>query len=429
MAHTDHLVSDGSPLNVLVVVADDQQAMGSVRRAMPYLASRPAGGWTTFRRATAATPLCGPSRATILTGQHAHQHGVVDNDGSRLDDSNTLATWLHDAGYRTGLVGKYINRFPFGGSAHARPGWDAWRVFTEVAYHGYTITRDASGRRQRPSTYSTSFLTRAAVRFLRAADPRPFFLLVGYNAPHAPATPAPPYENEVFEFGDAPNFNEDHIGDKPAYIRGLPLLSELQALLNRLLRQSHYRALRSIDDGVAAMITALDVTGRLDRTLIVYVGDNGYSFGAHRWERKRVPYDESARVPLRIRLPGSADKAVMVPASTVDLAATIVDTVGITPGRDLAGESLLPIVNGSAATMTRDAALISFRAQTDDLPRYWGLRTETEKYVEYGTGERELYDLSGDRWETVNRAGDPAWQERQAALAAKLADLKAGADD
>ncbi|MGH9026142.1 MAG: sulfatase-like hydrolase/transferase [Acidimicrobiia bacterium] len=417
------------PFDVVLVIADDQLAPDSVHRAMPFLATRPHGGWTTFRDATAATPLCGPSRATLLTGQFANQHGVVDNDGSLLDDTSTIATWLQTAGYRTGLVGKYINRFPFGKSARARPGWETWRVFTNPGYFAYTITRDATGRRRHPSTYSTDFLTRAAVKFISkvAEDPRPFMLLVGYNAPHSPHTPALIYSGIAIGFTDSPNFNEENVGEKPGYIRGLPALKPGKQTRVRNARQDHYRALRSVDDGIRAIMNELEATERLDRTLFIYTGDNGYSFGAHRWLRKRVPYEESARVPLLMRYPtATADRNVTVPASTVDVVATIADIAGATPGLPLAGESLRPILDGTASGLTRAAALITYRAAGMHVPRYWAVRTEAAKYIEYDDGERELYDLVADPFETANIATEPP-SPQQTALAAQLAELKAAA--
>ena len=212
-------------------------------------------------------------------------------------------------------------------------------MFTDAEYYNYTTTRDASGRRQRPRTYSTDLLTRASVRFLRDDDTRPFFLLVGYNAPHQPATPASKHKDELFEVNATPNFNEAQVGDKPAYIRSLPLLDDWGELVTLLIRLSHYRALRSLDDGLAAMFGALEETGRLDDTLVIYSGDNGYSFGAHRWDRKRAPYDESARVPLLMRYRGSSNKHSPVPASSIDLAATIVDVPrALRPGRGPLGD-------------------------------------------------------------------------------------------
>ncbi len=209
-------------MNVLLIVADDQP-LGTVER-MPALSSAP--GFVSFDSYFDNNPLCCPTRATLLTGLNSHHTGVeVNLDAPEFDDSSTLATWLDDAGYETGLFGKYMNLFPWElGEDYVPPGWDEWLAFTpDAAYYDYTLL-DGEGAESfgsKPADYSTDVLAERVDEFIRDAaegsGEEPFFAYFAPYAPHAPRTPAPRHADA---FADEPvelpeNFNRGGRGRAP----------------------------------------------------------------------------------------------------------------------------------------------------------------------------------------------------------------------
>jgi N-acetylglucosamine-6-sulfatase len=397
-----------APPNIIVIMVDDQYPLDTVERAMPFLRSRPGGHWTHFTDATNSTPLCCPSRATFLTGLYADQHGVTRNDnGENLDVTSTLPVWLHDNGYRTGLVGKYLNNWPLG---PIPPGWDRWRAFKgKVTYKGYRIQRE-NGTVTAPGAYSTHYLGDQGVRFVQtSAGDQPFFLWLSFNAPHGPAVPPPEYADVPVALTKTPAYNEDDVSDKPDYIAEL---GKTRKTLRREWRVA-YRQSMAVDDQIGDLWLALTQTGELDNTIILYTTDNGFAYGAHRWKKKRVPYEESVLTPLMVRYPTgpSGNRLDDSPVSNVDLAATIADLAGMAAPAT-SGLSFRPVLDGTG-TFNREGARILFR---DDpiIPDYDGVRTPEWKYVRYATGECELYDLSADPYELDNRCTDPAYQDIRA---------------
>src|SRR4029079_1039007 len=210
-------------LNVVVIVSDDERL--DANRRMRNVQRLLAREGVRFDRYYTTTSECCPSRASILTGQYPHHSGVVANFGShgypRFDDRSTLATWLHDAGYTTAMVGKYLNGYTLAGERRIPPGWDRWVAMDSIPeerYYRYTL--NVNGRRvdygRQPADYSTSVLTRKALGFIRSAD-HPFFLYFAPIAPHLPAIPAPRDRGSIGELPRlrSPAFDEADISDKP----------------------------------------------------------------------------------------------------------------------------------------------------------------------------------------------------------------------
>ncbi|MBI2238771.1 MAG: sulfatase [Actinobacteria bacterium] len=431
--------------NVVLIVSDDQPP-GSLPHdppAMPYLQGRmedPSDHWVTFPNAFLNTPLCCPSRATLLTGRYSHRTGVLTNDdGHLLDESSTLAVWLHGAGYFTGLVGKYLNRYPFGRGPYVPLGWDRWAGKMQgggsSVYYDYTLVEQGfpvpygSG----PEDYSTDVITARAVEFIRTApQDRPFFLEITPTAPHSPWIPAPRDAGAYASMpvAEPPSVGEEDVSDKPAWIRGLPELGPaVRAVLDQDRRRA-YEALRAVDDAVRRVVEALRDRGELEDTVILYLTDNGFSFGEHRWVGKQCPYEECIRTPFLVRYPGATSRADGHLVSNVDVAPTVADLAGISPGLPADGRSLVPLLEGSAPAGWREGVLLEW---TGDplVPAWWGVRTEDLSYVEYATGERELYDLTGtagppDPFQLDDRADDPAYAALRAELAALLERLRGG---
>ena len=429
-------------MNVLVILTDDQsmETLPHSPPIMPFLQSQmrdPNGAWIHFPNAFINTPLCCPSRASLLTGQYSSNTGVRNNAaGALLDDGSTIATWLRDSGYTTALFGKYLNDYPFDRGPYVPPGWDHWFAKEQgpqtTTYENYTIVEDGTPIRfgSSPRDYLTNVLTDEATSWISGVPSgRPFFAWFVPTAPHYPWTPAP---RDRGAFADLtipqPPSVTENVSDKPAWVRKLPPVTPaLQAQLSRD-RRLEYETLLSVDRSVEALLETLRERGVLEHTVVFFLSDNGFSFGEHGWITKPCEYEECIATPFLVRYPGATEHADPSLVSNVDVAPTIADIASVSaPGAD--GESLLPQFTG-APPSGRKGVLIEW-AGGYGMPPFWEVRTEELAYVELDTGERELYDLDGvadapDPYELHNRAGDPAYRRIEARLSALLARLRAG---
>jgi N-acetylglucosamine-6-sulfatase len=422
--------------NVVVIVTDDQRADSVVPDAMPFLTSvlaDPAEPWVVFTNGFANSPVCCPSRATMLTGRLPHDHGVRTNaDGVRLDESSTVAAWLHDAGYHTGLAGKYLNGYPFGRGPFVPEGWDRWwgkrQGTQESTYLDYSLVEDGAevsfGRED--ADYLTDVLADRAVEFVEEAPSgKPFFLWVAPTAPHPPWTPAARHAGSLagLPLDETPAVGEEDISDKPGWVRSLPSLdaTDRAALLDD--QRLALETLRAVDELIGRVVEALRTRGDLEHTMIVVLSDNGFSFGEHRWVRKSCPYDECVRVPFLVRYPGTTGRVEETLVSTADLAPTIAELAGVVTPPDLDGRSLRSFLDEHDEGDV-PVVLESFDART--VPVWRQIRTPRFAYVEYETGERELYDLRSDPHELENVAGDRAYEEVVERLAVRLAARAGG---
>jgi arylsulfatase A-like enzyme len=220
------------------------------------------------------------------------------------------------------------------------------------------------------------------------------------------------------------------VADKPAWIRRLPPLGPSGRAELRRQHRLEYETLGSVDDAVRSVVEALRARGVLGRTVIVYLSDNGYSYGEHRWITKSCPYEECIRTPFLVRMPGVPARTDEHLVSSVDVAPTIADLADVTPGAAVDGVSLLPLLDGRRPAGWRAGVLSEYIGSRDVTP-WWEIRTEHFAYVEYATGERELYDLTGvigppDPFELENRVGDTRYAALVAKLATQLRALRTG---
>ena len=445
--------STGGSANVVVVMTDDREARSL--RSMPYVSERLAREGTTFTDAFATTPLCCPSRATFLTGEYSHNHGVLGNrppEGGypALDSSATVAVWLQEAGYRTAHIGRYLNNYAApqhgGDPSEVPPGWDDWRVpveDTEFQMFGNTLNENGELKRygNRPRDYQTDLVARKAVRFVHrtSREEQPFFLSVATLAPHDEGVledtgaarnprPAPRHRGR---FSDAPlprppSFNERAIDDKPGATRDKPRLraDEIEKLTT--LYRSRLESLLAVDDMVADLVRALRRAGELEDTLFIFTSDNGYLLGEHRLHGKEAPYEEAIRVPLVIRGPGFPARAARSqPVGNVDLASTILDVTGVRPPRELDGTSLMRPARDPSAGSNRTLLLELLTGA-----RFLAVRTNRFVYAERRHGAIELYDLRRDPGQLHSVADDRRYSRVTARLAERLDSLRdcAGAD-
>ena len=444
-------VKGGRP-NVVVIETDDQTVQSMW--AMPIVQSLLGNEGTTFDNSFVSFPLCCPSRATFLTGQYAHNHGVFDNQlpyGSyyRLDSTNTLPVWLQAAGYRTMMLGKYLNAYGSRYPNEVPPGWSDWHVSVErTTYNYYGFTLNENGRLvaypPNAANYQTDVYSRKASELIAQAapGPRPFFLWTAFVAPHftlartpepddprrfPTPTPAPQDRNRFASeaLPMPPGFDEHNVTDKPATVRYRPRLSGAALNAIRENYQQELETLQAVDRGVGQIVATLRRTGQLDNTLIVFTSDNGYFYGEHRIAREKVlPYEPSARVPLIMRGPGiPRGRHLSQLVSNQDLAPTILDATHVAPGRVEDGTSLLRLTRHRMVEPGRDLLLEGLLSNFP-LKTFAGIRTPHWFYAEYSNGDRELYDLVADPYELVNRDLNPSYAGIEATLARRLAGLR-----
>ncbi|HEU6445250.1 MAG TPA: sulfatase [Gaiellaceae bacterium] len=436
--------------NVLVLMTDDQTAESI--RVMTNVNAMLAAQGTTFVNSFASFPLCCPSRTTFITGQYGHNHTIMGNAApsggyNKLapTHANSLPAWLRQAGYHTVHVGKYLNGYGQARPTEVPAGWVEWYGSTDPStYRFYNYTLNENGRLVTYGTgaanYQTDVYSRKAVELIRrhAHSTQPFFLSVAFLAPHsggprdaddpanqATPSPAPRHRNRFASepLPVPPSFNEADVSDKPASIRGLTPIP--QARINGITENYRQRleSLLAVDEGIRDILAALDASGELSRTLIVFTSDNGFFHGEHRVRDGKVRvYEPSVRVPLILRGPGvpaAARRASLV--ANVDLAATILDAANARPGRRPDGHSLLPFA--------RDPLLRSGRDILLETTTYTAIRTPRYVFVQHGNGEQELYDLARDPHQLQSLHADPSRLALRNDLAARLARLRACAGD
>jgi N-acetylglucosamine-6-sulfatase len=421
----------------VVVIMTDDQTLASLA-TMPHVQELLVEQGTSYTAAVASFPNCCPSRATYLTGQYAHTTGVVDNvepwgGAGHFDDDRALPVALEQAGYDTIHVGKYLNGWGEDGDIEPPPGWTRWFGLIDPSTYGYTdfdVSVDGSERSFGPDDYSTDVLADEAVAQIRAreGDERPLFLSFTPLAPHAEApeahaaaaageepageggftTPvAPERHAEAFSADDVPrppSYDEEDVGDKPINLRRAPLSPSSTEYIDRYLT-AELGALAAVDDAVERIVDALDETGRLDDTVIVFTSDNGFLHGEHRFVfGKYVLYEPSIRVPLVIRGPGfGAGVEVDTPVANVDLAPTIAAAALVDLLDPPDGVSL----NGPLVLQAEDRPVLLENYDGGE-PNDRGVRTRRWSLITHLSGERELYDLAADPDQLENLAGDEA---------------------
>ena len=350
--HAQDLGAGGSQPNFIVVMVDDQSMHTFDRKTMPHTFALRNGRQGRELLGHASPPLCCPSRAGFITGQYPQNHGVVRNKWELLDEpDNTLGSWLQNASYRTGMVGKYLNAYtPFPQPA---AGWDRWfQLGGRAGYYDYSVSDQATvipyGHER--SEYSTTVITKESRRFISGAAEagEPFFLWTSYYAPHnhradqrdcGSGSPQPltqdfrQFKNSPVEL--SPSFNEHDVSDKPDRVR-MPGIGSLRSDIKERIRCTR-ATLQEVDRRVLRMQETLRQEGLEDDTVIVYVSDNGYFFGEHRIVAgKERPYVEAVRVPLIVRVPpkflgGDEVAKVTQPIANIDLAPTILDLADADP--------------------------------------------------------------------------------------------------
>ncbi|GHH66563.1 sulfatase [Streptosporangium violaceochromogenes] len=414
--------------NIVFVLVDDLEA-GDLQR-FPTIWNELVRGGTSFDRFFVTNSWCCPSRSTILRSQYVHSHGVLTNTApeggftkfyaSALERS-TLGTWMKSAGYRTGLMGKYLNHYPGGATAptYVPQGWDEWDVPVRRLYKEYDYTLNENGVLRAYGSADTDYLTdvlsQKADAFVSQAGEEPFFLYLAPVAPHNPANCAARHRDA---FADAvaprpPSFDQEDVSAEPRWLSSRERFGErtIENIDERYRRR--LRAMLGVDDMVASLIETLRVTGKLDNTYLFFGSDNGFHLGQHRLAQgKTTPFDESIKVPFVVRGPGvRAGGVVGDMAATVDIAPTLAQLAGARLPEFAEGRSLLPLLQGRLPVPWRQNVLLEFyrpinpnSARQTPVPAYQGMRTARYTFVRYSTGEYQLYDLARDPYQLSNLA-------------------------
>ena len=365
----------------------DDQTFESIA-SMPYIRALADRG-TKFTNYHASFPLCCPSRATTLTGQYAHHHGVWRNGGPEggytafePGAGNSLSVWLQDAGYKTMMVGKFLNGYDVGDGVP--PGWDRWRVWNRSTdgnsrYHDVPLVYE-DGTVHQTTGYSTLTYRKQATQLVdESADGQPWFMWLAFNAPHSsmdadpddlPQRPSPSpavQDRDAFEGTKAPAFgralfNEADVSDKPRFLATLPKMSPAMVRAVNESYSQQLETLQSVDRAIGGIEARLAATGQLGNTVIAFTSDNGLYYGEHRIAAgKNSAYTASSRLPLVVAGPGFGSAVVDgSPRLNTDLAPTFLDLASATPGRAMDGVSLRPVGAGEAAVVVRgpDAVLL-----------------------------------------------------------------------
>jgi N-acetylglucosamine-6-sulfatase len=429
--------------NVIVIETDDQDAPSMKVMEKTNRLIGEAGA--TFDNNVVSFPLCCPSRATFLTGQYAHNNGITSNDPPTggyqvFENINALPVWLQGAGYYTALVGRYLNHYGKTNPTEIPAGWSEWHAGVDPStyrYYNYTINHQGTlvYYGDQPQDYQTDVWNQTATELIRRRlpKPQPLFMWLTTMAPHDagprepedpagfPTTVPPPrykglYANE--RLPKPPSFSEWDVSDKPREVRRRRRLRPDDITKIRYAYRQRLETLRGVDDLVGDVVRAVEESGELQNTLIVYTSDNGYLQGEHRIRAGKVfLYEPSLRVPLLMRGPGvPRGRHVERWSSNVDLSPTILEATGAIAGRTQDGRSLFPLL--------RDPTLAWGRELLLDAGPYQGVRTDRYVYAEHTTGEKELYDLEKDPHQLRNLWKVPSAVPIWNALAGQLERLR-----
>lgn len=390
------------PPNVLIVMTDDQRAQGTMQ-VLPRTRAWLEANGVTFSNAYSTTPLCCPARASVFSGRYAHNHGVTSNfDATPLDQSQTIQALLQRRGYQTAMVGKYFNRWD---PQVDPPHFDHWAI-TRYGYYGAVFNVD--GTTAAIPEYATSFIADKAGVYLddfEGADETPWLMFVTPTAPHAPYSA--PRTNAITPPGrwnPNPAIFEDDTSDKPAFVTRL----RSGRARSKQLRDAQLVALAPVDKLVAGLKKKLETLDEIQNTLVIFMSDQGYMWGEHHREGKRLPYLQAGHIPLLASWPEHLDAGIIDErlVANIDIAPTIADAAGVHRDKDRwDGLSILD-------STERESLLLEYfkDPRRGVLPGWRSLVTEQYQYIEYfdegdQTIFREYYDLEKDPWELNNLAG------------------------
>ena len=453
-------IAGASPKNVIYILSDDHRFdfMGFTGK-VPWLQTpnldRLASEGAYFPNAYVTTALCSPSRASILTGLYSHTHTVVDNAAPDPGNLIFFPQYLQNAGYQTSFFGKWHMG---NHSDDPQPGFDHWESFRgQGVYYGPTLNINGERTTYSDDTYISDLLTEHAIDWLDARDTeQPFFMYLSHKAVHSQFQPSerhrglyqdeqviypPTYDIPYYESPQLPTKDDqgeplrarDYYGDNrmPDWVKqqreswhGVDYMYHGNISFEDFFHR-YTETLMGIDESVGTVLDYLDQHGLAEDTLVIYMGDNGFSFGEHGLIDKRHFYEESAKVPLLVRWPGrlEAGEPIEQLVQNIDIAPTILEAAGLQMPEHMQGMSLTPLLSRTD-TAWRDRIFYEYYWEMDfpQTPTMFGIRTDRYKYIRYhGIWDtNEFYDLENDPYEMQNLIDAPEHQERIEAFANEI---------
>ena len=445
------------PKNVIYILTDDQRydELGFMNPVIstPNM-DRMANEGVHFENAFVTTALCSPSRASILTGQYMHDHGVVDNNKPPREGSIFFPQYLQTAGYDTAFIGKWhMGELASAGRKldDPQPGFDHWVSFAGQGHYypkrpnGKVNMLNVNGKRVKQKGYITDELTDYAVEWLdkrETESDKPFFMYLSHKAVHANFAPAKrhrqQYSGKKISIPDSQANTEENYEGKPMWVKNqrnswhgvdFPYHSSLDV---QEYKMQYHRALSAVDESLGRAFAWLEANGHEDDTIVMLMGDNGFMFGEHGLIDKRNAYEESMRVPLLAWGNGlKANHVVSEIAANIDIAPTVLDIAGVSSPEHFAGDSLYGLAQGNNETEWRSDLLYEYYWEFNfpSTPTTFALRTNEYKFITYhGLWDtEELYDMRADPKEMRNLIHDPKYLGTIADLRAKLFARLSGA--
>ncbi|CAI8313853.1 MAG: Arylsulfatase [Opitutia bacterium UBA7350] len=436
--------ADTSMRNVIFILSDDHRFdyMGFTGK-LPWLKTpqmdRMAREGTYFDQAYVSTSLCSPSRASILTGLYAHTHTIVDNQAPNPGNLTYFPQYLQKAGYETAFIGKWHMGDE---TDEPQPGFDHWESFKgQGVYEGVSLNINGRHVRYDESVYTSDLLTEHAVEWMKSLEAdQPFFLYLSHKAVHAEFKQASRHEGMYAGVNyELPatyvQTEDDSYKDLlwPEWVKeqrhswhGVDFMYHDKGSVEDLVID-YCETLMGVDDSIGTVMDYLESRGIADETVVIYMGDNGFSWGEHGLIDKRHFYEESAKVPLLVRCPElfKGGETLHKLVQNIDIAPTVMAIAGLEKDPSMHGKSFLPLLQGEMVKW-RDKVFYEYYWEYDFpmTPTVFGVRTDRYKYIRYhGLWDRnELYDLENDPHEMYNLIESPEHQEIIRQLAGEIYD-------
>jgi arylsulfatase A-like enzyme len=397
--------------NLLFVFSDEHRACSMPGEAFneayaPNLA-RFASEGVSFRNCVSNYPVCSPYRAMLLTGRWPYQTGIIDNALQLRPGELSLGEMFRRAGRHTGYIGKWhLSPGDEGGKfippGPARQGFEDWHVWSQTNQHfdtSFTFNPD-TGEKIRPKGYNCTLMTDTALEFISANRNRPWMLTVSWNPPHPSFEDAPPAEKQRYD-PESLNFRPNVGGVTPALRRAL---------------QGYYAHISAVDREFGRLLRKLEETGQTENTMVVYTSDHGDMMGSHGFGGKRLPWEESCKVPFLIRYPGvaPAGRTSAILLSTIDLYPSLCALAGLRVPDHCVGRDLSEAMRGGSIPSPESVFLMHIEktnasgGESHPAPRFRGVRTARHTYAVADDGRWCLYDNLEDPYQMRNLIDDPA---------------------